>query len=127
MFFPLCPADVRLRKLAEEKDELLAQIRKLKNQLEEERQKHSKVDSSYTDGEGMENGTDLHLIEMQSKLTSRTAKSTLEPQARVFSASSVSVFVRRRRKQANERIQVQALQGRAGNRYNGTKCKLSKV
>ncbi|KAM9847883.1 leucine-rich repeat flightless-interacting protein 2 isoform 3-T3 [Aulostomus maculatus] len=59
------PLDVRLRKLAEEKDELLAQIRKLKNQLEEERQKHSKVDSSYSDGERMENGTDLHLIEMQ--------------------------------------------------------------
>lgn len=73
--------------MAEEKDELLAQIRKLKNQLEEERQKHSKVDSSYTDGEGMENGTDLHLIEMQSKLTSRTVKSTLSRAsgARVFS------------------------------------------
>ncbi|XP_047198218.1 leucine-rich repeat flightless-interacting protein 2 isoform X2 [Hippoglossus stenolepis] len=59
------PLDVRLRKLAEEKDELLAQIRKLKNQLEEERQKHSKVDSTFTDGERMENGTDLHVIEMQ--------------------------------------------------------------
>ncbi|CAK6951834.1 leucine-rich repeat flightless-interacting protein 2 isoform X22 [Scomber scombrus] len=59
------PLDVRLRKLAEEKDELLAQIRKLKNQMEEERQKHSKMDSAYTDGEKMENGTDLHLIEMQ--------------------------------------------------------------
>ncbi|KAM7385889.1 hypothetical protein PAMP_001937 [Pampus punctatissimus] len=59
------PLDVRLRKLAEEKDELLAQIRKLKNQMEEERQKHSKMDSVYTDGERMENGTDLHLIEMQ--------------------------------------------------------------
>ncbi|XP_071337121.1 leucine-rich repeat flightless-interacting protein 2 isoform X6 [Trachinotus anak] len=59
------PLDVRLRKLAEEKDELLSQIRKLKNQLEEERQKHSKVDSAYTDGERMENGTDLHFIEMQ--------------------------------------------------------------
>uniref|UniRef100_A0A669C4H0 Leucine-rich repeat flightless-interacting protein 2 n=1 Tax=Oreochromis niloticus TaxID=8128 RepID=A0A669C4H0_ORENI len=59
------PLDVRLRKLAEEKDELLAQIRKLKNQLEEEKQKHSKVDISYTDGERMENGTDLHFIEMQ--------------------------------------------------------------
>ncbi|CAN9500003.1 unnamed protein product [Ophioblennius macclurei] len=59
------PLDVRLRKLAEEKDELLAQIRKLKNQLEEERQKHSKVDSTYTDGERVENGTDLHVIEMQ--------------------------------------------------------------
>ncbi|XP_032378425.1 leucine-rich repeat flightless-interacting protein 2 isoform X5 [Etheostoma spectabile] len=59
------PLDVRLRKLAEEKDELLAQIRKLKNQLEEERQKHSKTDSAYTEGERMENGTDLHVIEMQ--------------------------------------------------------------
>ncbi|KAL6101345.1 lrrfip2 [Pungitius sinensis] len=59
------PLDVRLRKLAEEKDELLAQIRKLKNQLEEERQKHTKMDSACTDGERMENGTDLHIIEMQ--------------------------------------------------------------
>ncbi|XP_045927353.1 leucine-rich repeat flightless-interacting protein 2 [Micropterus dolomieu] len=59
------PLDVRLRKLAEEKDELLAQIRKLKNQLEEERQKHSKMDSVFTDGEKMENGTDLNIIEMQ--------------------------------------------------------------
>ncbi|XP_028323565.1 leucine-rich repeat flightless-interacting protein 2 isoform X4 [Gouania willdenowi] len=59
------PLDVRLRKLAEEKDELLAQIRKLKNQLDEERQKHSQVDGTYDDGERMENGTDLHLIEMQ--------------------------------------------------------------
>lgn len=62
--------DVRLLKLAEEKEELLAQIRKLKNQLEEERQKHPKVDGAYTDGEKMENGTDLHIIEMQSKFTS---------------------------------------------------------
>ncbi|XP_029031602.1 leucine-rich repeat flightless-interacting protein 2 isoform X17 [Betta splendens] len=59
------PLDVRLRKLAEEKDELLAQIRKLKNQLEEERQKHSKVDGTFTDVENMENGTDLHFIELQ--------------------------------------------------------------
>ncbi|XP_068184313.1 leucine-rich repeat flightless-interacting protein 2 isoform X12 [Antennarius striatus] len=59
------PLDVRLRKLAEEKDELLAQIRKLKNQLEEERQKHVKMDSSFTDGERLENGTDVQFIEMQ--------------------------------------------------------------
>ncbi|KAK7901821.1 hypothetical protein WMY93_018590 [Mugilogobius chulae] len=58
------PLDVRLRKLADEKDELLAQIRKLKNQLEEEKQKHSKSDG-FTDGERLENGTDLHYIEMQ--------------------------------------------------------------
>ncbi|XP_062319992.1 leucine-rich repeat flightless-interacting protein 2 isoform X2 [Osmerus eperlanus] len=59
------PLDVRLRKLADEKDELLAQIRKLKMQLEEERQKPSKMDAVFTDGEKMENGTDLHFIEMQ--------------------------------------------------------------
>uniref|UniRef100_A0A3Q2CE73 Leucine-rich repeat flightless-interacting protein 2 n=1 Tax=Cyprinodon variegatus TaxID=28743 RepID=A0A3Q2CE73_CYPVA len=58
------PLDVRLRKLAEEKDELLAQIRKLKIQLEEEKQKHSKVGDA-GDGESLENGTDLHFIEMQ--------------------------------------------------------------
>ncbi|XP_041922241.1 leucine-rich repeat flightless-interacting protein 2 isoform X6 [Alosa pseudoharengus] len=59
------PLDVRLRKLADEKDELLAQIRKLKMQLEEEKQKHSKMESVFTDGERMENGTDLHFIEFQ--------------------------------------------------------------
>uniref|UniRef100_A0A3P9K900 Leucine-rich repeat flightless-interacting protein 2 n=1 Tax=Oryzias latipes TaxID=8090 RepID=A0A3P9K900_ORYLA len=59
------PLDVRLRKLAEEKEELLFQIRKLKHQLEEERQKHAKVDGVFTDGEKMENGTDLSFIEMQ--------------------------------------------------------------
>lgn len=82
--------------MAEEKDELLAQIRKLKNQLEEERQKHSKMDSLYTDGERMENGTDLHFIEMQSK-------SLLCSQARevTFSNSGVSFSLYRRCQQAN--------------------------
>ncbi|XP_034537425.1 leucine-rich repeat flightless-interacting protein 2 isoform X4 [Notolabrus celidotus] len=59
------PLDVRLRKLAEEKDELLSQIRKLKNQVEDERQKQTKTDGAFTDGERVENGTDLHFIEMQ--------------------------------------------------------------
>uniref|UniRef100_A0A8C9TRU8 Leucine-rich repeat flightless-interacting protein 2 n=1 Tax=Scleropages formosus TaxID=113540 RepID=A0A8C9TRU8_SCLFO len=59
------PLDVRLRKLAEEKEELLTQIRKLKMQLEEERQKSSKMESVFTDAERLENGTDLHLIELQ--------------------------------------------------------------
>ncbi|XP_066546560.1 leucine-rich repeat flightless-interacting protein 2 isoform X18 [Amia ocellicauda] len=59
------PLDVRLRKLADEKDELLAQIRKLKTQLEDERQKSSKMESVFTDGERVENGTDLQFIEMQ--------------------------------------------------------------
>ncbi|XP_067417036.1 leucine-rich repeat flightless-interacting protein 2 isoform X4 [Emydura macquarii macquarii] len=59
------PLDVRLRKLAGEKEELLSQIRKLKLQLEEERQKYSKNDSTNPDITGLENGSDLQLIEMQ--------------------------------------------------------------
>ncbi|XP_003430994.1 leucine-rich repeat flightless-interacting protein 2 isoform X13 [Ornithorhynchus anatinus] len=60
------PLDVRLRKLAGEKEELLCQIKKLKLQLEEERQKYAKND----DGSagilgGLENGSDLQFIEMQ--------------------------------------------------------------
>ncbi|XP_069814607.1 leucine-rich repeat flightless-interacting protein 2 isoform X27 [Dendropsophus ebraccatus] len=58
------PLDVRLRKLAEEKDELVSQIRKLKLQLDEERHKNVRNDT-LTDSVGMENGSDLQLIEMQ--------------------------------------------------------------
>ncbi|KAE8597196.1 hypothetical protein XENTR_v10016383 [Xenopus tropicalis] len=60
------PLDVRLRKLAEEKEELVAQIRKLKLQLDDERQRSAKNNSTTTDSTGLENGSDLQLIEMQS-------------------------------------------------------------
>ncbi|XP_062970859.1 leucine-rich repeat flightless-interacting protein 2 isoform X2 [Cynocephalus volans] len=59
------PLDVRLRKLAEEKEELLSQIRKLKLQLEEERQKCSRNDGTAGDLAGLQNGSDLQFIEMQ--------------------------------------------------------------
>ncbi|XP_006890663.1 PREDICTED: leucine-rich repeat flightless-interacting protein 2 isoform X3 [Elephantulus edwardii] len=59
------PLDVRLRKLAGEKEELLSQIRKLKLQLEEERQKSSRTDGSGGDLTGLQNGSDLQFIEMQ--------------------------------------------------------------
>ncbi|KAM4706008.1 leucine-rich repeat flightless-interacting protein 2 isoform 4-T4 [Rhinophrynus dorsalis] len=59
------PLDVRLRKLAVEKDELLSQIRKLKLQLDDERQKNSKNNTTAGDSTGLENGSDLQLIEMQ--------------------------------------------------------------
>ncbi|KAM9257867.1 leucine-rich repeat flightless-interacting protein 2 isoform 3-T3 [Cariama cristata] len=59
------PLDVRLRKLAGEKEELLSQVMKLKMQLEEERQKYSKSDGMNPDIIGLENGSDLQLIEMQ--------------------------------------------------------------
>ncbi|XP_069776461.1 leucine-rich repeat flightless-interacting protein 2 isoform X36 [Narcine bancroftii] len=59
------PLDVRLKKLADEKEELVAQIRKLKMQLEEERQKNSKMENVLTDSDRLENGNDLQIIEMQ--------------------------------------------------------------
>ncbi|XP_073667083.1 leucine-rich repeat flightless-interacting protein 2 isoform X5 [Tursiops truncatus] len=59
------PLDVRLRKLAGEKEELLSQIRKLKLQLEEEQQKCSRNDGTAGDLAGLQNGSDLQLIEMQ--------------------------------------------------------------
>ncbi|XP_008526247.1 leucine-rich repeat flightless-interacting protein 2 isoform X26 [Equus przewalskii] len=59
------PLDVRLRKLAGEKEELLSQIRKLKLQLEEERQKCSRSDSTVGGVAGLQNGSDLQFIEMQ--------------------------------------------------------------
>lgn len=59
------PLDVRLRKLAGEKEELLSQIRKLKLQLEEERQKCSRSDGTVGDLAELQNGSDLQLIEMQ--------------------------------------------------------------
>ncbi|XP_013918264.1 PREDICTED: leucine-rich repeat flightless-interacting protein 2 isoform X1 [Thamnophis sirtalis] len=59
------PLDVRLRKLAGEKEELLSQIKKLKLQLEEAQQKSSRNDSTNSDLTGLENGSDLQLIEMQ--------------------------------------------------------------
>ncbi|XP_060678891.1 leucine-rich repeat flightless-interacting protein 2 isoform X7 [Hemiscyllium ocellatum] len=59
------PLDVRLMKLADEKEELLAQIRKLKLQLEEEKQKNSRIENVLTDSDRLENGTDLQILEMQ--------------------------------------------------------------
>ncbi|XP_027443363.1 leucine-rich repeat flightless-interacting protein 2 isoform X2 [Zalophus californianus] len=59
------PLDVRLRKLAGEKEELLSQIRRLKLQLEEERQKCSRSEGSAADVAGLHNGSDLQFIEMQ--------------------------------------------------------------
>ncbi|KAK2506677.1 hypothetical protein MC885_020250 [Smutsia gigantea] len=59
------PLDVRLRKLAGEKEELLSQIRKLKLQLEEERQSCSRNGGTGGDLAGLQNGSDLQFIELQ--------------------------------------------------------------
>lgn len=59
------PLDVRLRKLAGEKEELLSQVRRLKLQIEEERQKSSRNEGTSGDLAGLQNGSDLQFIEMQ--------------------------------------------------------------
>ncbi|XP_038178571.1 leucine-rich repeat flightless-interacting protein 2 isoform X3 [Arvicola amphibius] len=59
------PLDVRLRKLAGEKEELLSQVRRLKLQIEEERQKSARNDGTSGDLAGLQNGSDLQFIEMQ--------------------------------------------------------------
>lgn len=59
------PLDVRLRKLAGEKEELLSQVRRLKLQIEEERQKSPRNEGTSGDLAGLQNGSDLQFIEMQ--------------------------------------------------------------
>ncbi|XP_043931267.1 leucine-rich repeat flightless-interacting protein 2 [Protopterus annectens] len=59
------PLDIRIKKLVEEKEELLSQVRKLKLQLEEEEQKTSKTENMLKESEGLANGSDLQFIEMQ--------------------------------------------------------------
>ncbi|KAM6412916.1 LOW QUALITY PROTEIN: leucine-rich repeat flightless-interacting protein 2 [Pluvialis apricaria] len=58
------PLDVRLRKLAGEKEELLSQ-KTGRCSWKEERQKYSKSDGMNPEIIGLENGSDLQLIEMQ--------------------------------------------------------------
>ncbi|KAG8508247.1 Leucine-rich repeat flightless-interacting protein 2 [Galemys pyrenaicus] len=60
----LCSPDVRLKKLAEERECLLGQIKKLKAQLEEQ-QKNGKLDRARPEDAVLENGTDVHVLDLQ--------------------------------------------------------------
>ncbi|KAK7938392.1 hypothetical protein WMY93_001718 [Mugilogobius chulae] len=55
---------IRLRKLVDEREKMIEQVKKLKAQLEQKTQKNG-TDSLSPDGEIMENGNDPALIEMQ--------------------------------------------------------------
>lgn len=59
--------DVRLRKFAEEKNELLDQVRHLKLELEEERSRH-KSDRQRGSSSVSLNGPDTDLVDIQSEL-----------------------------------------------------------
>uniref|UniRef100_A0A7M4EGC5 LRR binding FLII interacting protein 1 n=1 Tax=Crocodylus porosus TaxID=8502 RepID=A0A7M4EGC5_CROPO len=56
--------DVRLKKLLDERESLVEQIRKLKGQLEE-KQKNGKMETIHSENEVLENGTDMHMIDLQ--------------------------------------------------------------
>uniref|UniRef100_A0A2K5JSR5 LRR binding FLII interacting protein 1 n=2 Tax=Colobus angolensis palliatus TaxID=336983 RepID=A0A2K5JSR5_COLAP len=56
--------DIRLKKLVDERECLLEQIKKLKGQLEE-RQKIGKLDSLRSEDDVLENGTDMHVMDLQ--------------------------------------------------------------
>ncbi|NXA82182.1 LRRF2 protein, partial [Thryothorus ludovicianus] len=54
----------RLKKLIDERESLLDQIKKLKGQLEE-KQKNGKMKNTQSEDEVLENGTDMHMIDLQ--------------------------------------------------------------
>ncbi|XP_077011704.1 leucine-rich repeat flightless-interacting protein 1 isoform X18 [Tamandua tetradactyla] len=58
------PLDIRLKKLIDEREGLLEQIKKLRRQLEE-RQKNGKPDTVRSEADVLENGTDVHVADLQ--------------------------------------------------------------
>ncbi|KAJ7419560.1 leucine-rich repeat flightless-interacting protein 1 isoform X8 [Willisornis vidua] len=54
----------RLKKLVDERESLLDQIKKLKGQLEE-KQKNGRTENTQSEDEVLENGTDMHMIDLQ--------------------------------------------------------------
>ncbi|XP_040458753.1 leucine-rich repeat flightless-interacting protein 1 isoform X27 [Falco biarmicus] len=54
----------RLKKLIDERESLLDQVKKLKGQLEE-KQKNGKMENTQSENEVLENGTDMHMIDLQ--------------------------------------------------------------
>nr|XP_021532598.1 leucine-rich repeat flightless-interacting protein 1 isoform X5 [Aotus nancymaae] len=56
--------DIRLKKLIDERECLLEQIKKLRGQLEE-RQKIGKLDNLRSEDDVLENGTDMHVMDLQ--------------------------------------------------------------
>ncbi|XP_048200418.1 leucine-rich repeat flightless-interacting protein 1 isoform X20 [Perognathus longimembris pacificus] len=56
--------DIRLKKLVDEREYLLEQIKKLKAQLEG-KQKNNKLDNLRSEDEVLENGTDVHVMDLQ--------------------------------------------------------------
>uniref|UniRef100_UPI0037E8C30A leucine-rich repeat flightless-interacting protein 2 isoform X1 n=1 Tax=Semicossyphus pulcher TaxID=241346 RepID=UPI0037E8C30A len=57
--------EIRLRKLVDEREKMIEQVKKLKAQLDEKTQRNGTDNNSSPDGEILENGNDPNMIEMQ--------------------------------------------------------------
>ncbi|CAG11226.1 unnamed protein product, partial [Tetraodon nigroviridis] len=58
-------AEIRLRKLVDEREKMIEQVRKLKAQLEQKAQRNGTENGSSPDGDVLENGSDPNIIELQ--------------------------------------------------------------
>ncbi|XP_049449378.1 leucine-rich repeat flightless-interacting protein 2 isoform X12 [Epinephelus fuscoguttatus] len=57
--------EIRLRKLVDEREKMIEQVKKLKAQLEEKTQRNGTENSTSPDGEILENGNDPNILELQ--------------------------------------------------------------
>uniref|UniRef100_A0A667ZNH7 Leucine rich repeat (in FLII) interacting protein 1a n=1 Tax=Myripristis murdjan TaxID=586833 RepID=A0A667ZNH7_9TELE len=58
-------SEIRLRKLVDEREKMIEQVKKLKAQLEQKTQRNGMESGSGADGEILENGTDPSILELQ--------------------------------------------------------------
>ncbi|XP_064831777.1 leucine-rich repeat flightless-interacting protein 2-like isoform X14 [Oncorhynchus masou masou] len=57
--------EIRLRKLVDERENLIGQVKKLKAQVEQKKQRNEIEEDSSPEGEVLENGTDPHIQDLQ--------------------------------------------------------------
>ncbi|XP_056321267.1 leucine-rich repeat flightless-interacting protein 2 isoform X15 [Danio aesculapii] len=57
--------EIRLRKLVDERENLIEQVKRLKGQLEQKKPKNGTEDSSSPDGDVLENGADSNIMDLQ--------------------------------------------------------------
>uniref|UniRef100_A0A8C7DX54 Leucine-rich repeat flightless-interacting protein 2 n=1 Tax=Oncorhynchus kisutch TaxID=8019 RepID=A0A8C7DX54_ONCKI len=58
-------SEIRLRKLVDERENLIGQVKKLKAQVEQKKQRNETEEDSSPEGEVLENGTDPHIQDLQ--------------------------------------------------------------
>uniref|UniRef100_A0A8C2GDC0 Leucine rich repeat (in FLII) interacting protein 1a n=1 Tax=Cyprinus carpio TaxID=7962 RepID=A0A8C2GDC0_CYPCA len=57
--------EIRLRKLVDERENLIEQVKRLKDQLEQKKQKNGTEDASSPEGDVLENGADSNIMDIQ--------------------------------------------------------------